>query len=88
MCFLFNGITLTNYKGRFHQLPLRNMDWFQSFVSGKGLFQLVLRWEGLVSAYSGWFPLVLGGFGLSGFSLVGGPPMSSMSTLITAVSPS
>ena len=44
------GITLTNYKGRFDQTPSRNIDWFQSFVSGKGLFQLVLRWEGPFSA--------------------------------------
>ena len=55
--------TLTNYKSRFRQPPLRNMDWFRSFVSGKGLFELVLRWEGLASGGFGSFRLVSTGFG-------------------------
>ena len=38
------------------------MDWFQSFVSGKGLFQLALRWEGLVSGGFGSFWLVSASF--------------------------
>ena len=56
MCFLFNGNSLPT-EADF----VRNVGWFQSFVSGKGLFQLVLRWERLVSAHSatfGWFRVV------------------------------
>ena len=56
-------ITLTNYKGRFRQPPSGNMDRFQSFVSGKDLFQLVLRWEGLVLGSFGSFRLVFASFG-------------------------
>ena len=44
-------------------LNTNEMDWLKSFVSGKGLFQLVLRWEGLVSGCFGSFRLVSSSFG-------------------------
>ena len=53
-----------NCKGRFRKPPSRNIDWFQSFVSGTGLIQLILRWEGLVSGSFGSFRLVSASFGL------------------------